>query len=141
LRFELRRGWRAGTHVKPSTSRISAGDNVQDFKRRAHIIPHQPVAERAGMTATALFWADFNLLASTSSMWRDLALAMMSVNHGGLVVCTATDVHLSSITVDFQITMFELLCTRVTAGGFVSVIIVVYSTGTVSSKFLTSWLV
>jgi hypothetical protein len=39
------------------------------------------------MTVTALFWTDFDPLASTSSMRRDLALAMidLSVNHGGLV--------------------------------------------------------
>jgi hypothetical protein len=36
-----------------------------------------------------------------------------------LMVCAADDVYLSSITVDFQISTFELLCTRVTVGQFV----------------------
>jgi hypothetical protein len=89
------------------------------------------------MILKALLWADFDPLTSTSSMWRDLTLAMIYqlTTVAWLMVCAAADVYLSSITVDFQISTFQLLCTRVTVGRFVSVVIVIYRTGTMSSKF------
>ena len=53
----------------------------------------------------------------------------VSVNHGGIVVCSSTDVVLSRIAISDQPSTFELLCFRAVAGQFATIVIVLYRPG------------